>query len=85
MEGESERDRRLRLEDAWIAAQGGDGEFGINFTATQMSQIGGAFGRPAANNPLGFPGAGLRERSLLMDTDGGGSDQVGLPRDFVWG
>ena len=44
---------------------------------------GGAFGQPAGG--LGFPGAGLRERSLLMDADGGGSDQVGLPRDFVWG
>ena len=73
-------DHRLRVEDAWIEGQGGDGEFGINFApGAEIGGIGGLGGVGAAGLQ---PGAAfgternvLFQRSLL-DADGGGSDQV---------
>jgi hypothetical protein len=60
--GESERERQLRFEDAWIAAQGeGGGEFGINFFAGGNRRIAGLGGGPGFF--FGAPGGLLDEES----------------------
>ena len=74
---ESARQRQLRLEDAWIAAQGQSGEFGMNFLGGGDRRLRGALGGAGV-----FFGASADDDDTLETTGllGEGTDENAAQR-----